>query len=81
MFSSLVGVDVEGRLHQWKWSKPEATLHPRNKFLNLENEKVRNYSCAYHASRCSVQLLSFMVAWFQSDTAEAPLDVMLNEFL
>lgn len=43
LYSELLAVDSEGRLHSWPWSSPVPSnkRYPREAELQLENEKIR----------------------------------------
>ena len=43
LYSELLAIDTEGRLHSWAWSSstPSKKHHPREAELLLENEKIK----------------------------------------
>ena len=43
LYSELLAIDTEGRLHSWAWSSstPSKKRHPREAELLLENEKIK----------------------------------------
>lgn len=71
MYSELIGVSVDGRLHQWKWSSEVPFALSINVEGQLESGSGRGQITVYHPKTLFLQLLNEKVCGVASSTVRA----------